>query len=92
VSSSTLIVLLALALAIRSQADFVREISLSKKIQYQQTSADAATPVVVLEGGRWQDGAYHISTKKALSINSGVYQKYGSSAKSVGVFGFGKVA
>lgn len=35
-------------------------------------------PVVVLKGGRWEDGAYRISTGKSLAISSGVYQKYGS--------------
>ncbi|MES2474804.1 MAG: hypothetical protein V4640_03415 [Verrucomicrobiota bacterium] len=35
-------------------------------------------PVVKLKGGRWEDGAYRISTKKSLVIDSGVYQKYGA--------------
>lgn len=35
-------------------------------------------PVVVLKGGRWEGGAYRISAKKALTINSGVYPNYGT--------------
>ncbi|MEO5713315.1 MAG: hypothetical protein ABIT37_07485 [Luteolibacter sp.] len=35
-------------------------------------------PVVVLKGGRWQDGEYHIAANKALTINSGICPKYGT--------------
>lgn len=35
-------------------------------------------PVAVLDGGRWQDGVYYISAKKALKISSGVYPNYGT--------------
>lgn len=35
-------------------------------------------PVVVLKGGRWENGAYRISSGKSLTISSGVYPKYGT--------------
>jgi hypothetical protein len=35
-------------------------------------------PVVVLKGGRWDEGAYRVSAGKSLAISSSVYQKYGS--------------
>ena len=34
-------------------------------------------PVVILKGGRWEGGEYHIDASKPLIINSGIYPNYG---------------
>jgi|GEM_PF-6187195 len=34
-------------------------------------------PVIVLKGGRWEGGEYHLAASKALDINSGIYPNYG---------------
>lgn len=41
------------------------------------------TPKLILSGGAWLNGAYHVPVNKALTINSGTYTAYGNHINDV---------